>query len=371
MCLTEVRRLVGHRGETSLGTERMGVLAMARVTVMIPSYNYAQFLTECVESAAAQDGADVVIVDNGSTDGSPEIGERLAALHANVRFVCHERNDGIITSFNRCRSEIRSEYAMLLCADDMLTPGSLARSIEFLDAHPDVGLVYGTAVDFSDTTDPRLARLPDAVEGVVVHEGAAWIDRLCASGRNPIRNPEAVMRSSVAASAGPFEEDCPYTSDLNLWLRLAARSNVGYLRGPVQAMFRQHGANAGKAYPHNSPAELEQRWTAFERFFATLDDDPRRRRWETSARATLGRHARYSASRVYQRGDLDEVSTLLDLAERIDPGGASAIEGASWALRERLGPTASRWFPGFQVRPAVHRLRRIDADRRRERVGLG
>lgn len=342
-----------------------------RVTVMIPSYNYAEYLPEAVESAATQPEADVVVVDNGSTDASPEIGTRLADLYENVRFVRYDQNDGIIASFNRCRREIRADYAMLLCADDMLTPGSLGRSVAFLDEHSEVGLVYGEAIDFASSSDVDFDQLRREATASVVHDGDAWIDRLCRFGRNPIRTPEAVMRSAVAEAAGPYEPACRFTSDLNMWLRVAARSKVGYLRGPVQALFRQHGANEGAAYPHNSLAELEQRWTAFDRFFDSLDGDGRVARWEPLARRRVASEARYSASRAYLHPSSGEVEALLALADRIDPGGAGAVERLGWSLRRRLGPAATGLLPVFNLRPVAHRIRTVSAEQRRARVGIG
>lgn len=335
---------------------------------MVPSYNYASYLTDCVESAASQPEADVVVVDNGSTDESPAIGADLAERHDNVRFVRYERNDGIITSFNRCRDEVQADYALLLCADDMLVPGALARAVAQMDAHPDVGLLYGTAVDFSDASEVRLDELPSGAGTPVVHGGGEWIERLCRTGFNPIRTPEAIMRSSVYADAGPYEPDLRYTSDLNLWLRVAARSDVLYLRGPVLALFRQHETNEGKAFPHNSLAELEQRWQAFELFFERRGDDPRCRGWEEAARARLASEARYSASRAFVGDAPGDADGLLALADRLDPAGAA--EGAGWALRRRLGPDRSRWFPGFHVRPVVHRMQRKRAEQRRAHSGI-
>jgi glycosyltransferase involved in cell wall biosynthesis len=340
-----------------------------RVTVMVPSYNYAQYLTACVESAADQAEADVAIVDNGSTDDSPAVGASLAERYPNVRFVRHEHNEGIIASFNRCRDEVRGDYALLLCADDLLAPGSLARAVAQLDAHPHVGLLYGTAVDFSDPSDVHLEPTAADPGTPIVHDGGSWVERLCRTGYNPIRTPEALFRSSVFAAAGPYEAACPFTSDLNLWLRIAARSDVLYLRGPVQAMFRQHEDNAGKDFPHNSIAEMEQRWTAYELFLATLPRDERRPLWEELARRRLASEARYSASRAFVGATPDEAEALLALADRLEP--APAAERAGWAVRRRLGPDRAQWFPGFHVRPVVHRAQRMRADQRRARRGIG
>ncbi len=97
------------------------------------------------------------------------------------------------------------------------------------------------------------------------------------------------MRSSVLAEVGPYELSCRYTSDLNMWLRIATVSDVAYLPGVVQALFRQHETNAGKAFPHASLPELEQRWTAFDRFFDVIEGDPRRAGWERAGARPDGR----------------------------------------------------------------------------------
>ena len=315
------------------------------VTVMIPSYNYARYLREAVESAAGQINVDVVIVDNGSTDESPTLGAQLAELHRNVRFVSYEDNQGIITSFNRCRQEVRGEYAVLLCADDMLTPGSIERSRQFMAAHPSVGLMYGPATFFLRLDELRPDELEGEIRPPIVYPGDKWIARVCRTGLNPIYTPEAFARSSVLETAGGYEPRCPYTSDLNMWLRVSAISDVGFLRGPSQALFRRHDSNEGTAYPHASAAELTQRWAAYETFFETLGDDPRRANWEHVARRRMAEDARYAATRAFvQDADGlpdDEVGLLLALADEIDPA-ESLGDRLGWRICRRLGSRCSR-----------------------------
>jgi Glycosyl transferase family 2 len=338
-------------------------------TVMIPSYNYAQYLAECVESAAAQTHVDVAIVDNGSTDGSPEIAERLAARYENVRLTRYDDNQGIITSFNRCRREVRGEYAVLLCADDCLTPGSLARSAAFMDTHPQVGLVYGPCTYFRRLEEVTAEQLDGEVQTPIVYAGAQWIERLCRTGLNPIRTPEAVARSSVLQQVGGYEPRCPYTSDLNLWLRVASVSDVAYLPGPLQALFRRHETNEGLGFPHSSAAELSQRWSAYAAFFEATDSRRQRSGWDQMARRALGREARYSATRAYVRGEEEEVNLLLSVSDEIDPRDPMG-ERLGWMLRRKLGPAYTRRFPGFVPRPMLHRLSRVRGERRRERSGV-
>jgi glycosyltransferase involved in cell wall biosynthesis len=345
------------------------------VTVMVPSYNYAEYLTECVESAAAQCDVDVVVVDNGSTDESPEIGHHLAEIHDNVRFIRHLDNQGIIASFNRCLNEVRGEFVSLLCADDCLTPGSISRSLDVLRARPEVGMVYGPATVFERLDAVDVAALVSAPPTpAVVHPGHAWVDALCRSGMNPVRAPEMVVRRSALDHVGGFEPRCPHTSDLNLWLRLATVTDAAYLPGPSQALYRVHGRMHSGNFPYFSSVDLEQRWAAFSTFLETVTDSDLRFRWETMVRNRLGAEARYAATRMFVATDqpsrVEDVERLREFAARVDPGGGSPAEALGWRLRDVLGHQRSRWWPGFLPRALAHRYAHERSMRRRDRIGL-
>ncbi|MEO8698207.1 MAG: glycosyltransferase family 2 protein, partial [Acidimicrobiales bacterium] len=216
-----------------------------QVTVVVPSYNYERYLRQAVESAATQTDVDVevVVVDNASTDGSLELARQLAAQYACVRVVSFADNLGIVSSFNRCLALPRGRSTVVLCADDRLTPGSLRRSVSFLDDHPGVGMVYGPVVQFGDSDSVAPSRLSRAAGEPVVYAGSDWVTSRCRTGRNALRAPEAMFRTAAQVAVGTYDENCPYTFDLNMWLRIAANSDIGYLPGTPQALYRVHANN--------------------------------------------------------------------------------------------------------------------------------
>jgi glycosyltransferase involved in cell wall biosynthesis len=126
------------------------------VRVVIPNHNYARFVPVCVGSVLSQAGVDleVLIIDDASSDDSQRIAAGLAARDRRVSVRCHDVNQGTIRTYNE-GLEWASEatYAVVLDADDALTPG-LGRACELLEAHPEVGFVYGR---------PRVSR------GVALH----------------------------------------------------------------------------------------------------------------------------------------------------------------------------------------------------------
>src|SRR5215831_19309230 len=118
-----------------------------RVDVLVPCYNYARFLPQCVASVLSQQGVDVrvLIIDDASTDNSADVGAELARQDARVEFVRHPVNKGHIATYNEGIEWVDGTYWMLLSADDMLLPGALRRATDVMERHPNVGLTYGRA----------------------------------------------------------------------------------------------------------------------------------------------------------------------------------------------------------------------------------
>ena len=102
-----------------------------RVDVVIPCYNYARFLEDCVGSVLSQEGVDVraLIIDDRSGDDTFEVGTNLIRRDSRVLFRRHSQNRGHIATYNEGLLEwVEAEYALLLSADDMLAPGALRRA---------------------------------------------------------------------------------------------------------------------------------------------------------------------------------------------------------------------------------------------------
>lgn len=120
------------------------------VSVVMPVYDAAPFLAEAIASVAAQtyDAWELLVVDDGSTDGSRAIAERAAAGHAGrVRVLAHPggANRGISASRNLGVRAARGPLVAFLDADDVWLPHKLAEQVPLLLARPEAGLVYGNA----------------------------------------------------------------------------------------------------------------------------------------------------------------------------------------------------------------------------------
>lgn len=115
---------------------------MARVSVIVPAYNYGRYLREAIESIQAQDFDDleILVVDNASTDDTQAV---LASIHEpRMRVLTLEVNQGLSGAFNLGLENARGEYVAYLDADDRWCPGKLRRQVELMDAEPGVGVVF-------------------------------------------------------------------------------------------------------------------------------------------------------------------------------------------------------------------------------------
>ncbi len=124
------------------------------VAVVIPCFNYGRFLAEAVESVVAQTLApdEIVIVDDGSTDDSRDVAERLIAAHAGspIRLLAAAHSGSAGATRNAGIETTSSEYVLCLDADDRLDPDFLGTCAAALDRHPHAAIAYGDILGFDE-----------------------------------------------------------------------------------------------------------------------------------------------------------------------------------------------------------------------------
>lgn len=336
-------------------------MGLPRVSVIVPSYNYASVLEGCVESVLSQDGVEVrvLIVDDCSPDRTEAVGRALADRDARVELRRHAANRGLIATANEGLAWADGDYVVLLSADDLLTPGALARATQVMEEHPRVGLVYGRAPYWREGRPPP--RATGRWRGTTIWPGREWIRLRCRSAQNCISSPEVVVRASVQRSVGGYEPACTHASDLNMWLRIAARADVAYVRGVPQAIYRVHAASMLRS-SNTVMRDLRERRTAWDAFFdacgGELDGASELRSMATRA---LARQSLWRASRAIDRNllggeDGQPVDELVDFALDVHPGARRLREWHGLRMRRLLGPGRSRYFPLFMATGAAHRM---------------
>jgi Glycosyl transferase family 2 len=343
-----------------------------RVSVIITCYNYGQFLPDAVNSALSQERVEpeIVVVDDASTDDSADVAERLARSDPRVAVIRHHSNTGQVDAFNDGLAAASGEFIVRLDADDLLTPGSLARSVALFDSFPHVGLVYGHPLHF--TTDMR-PRARTKVRGWSVWSGEDWVAERCQRADNCITSPEVVIRGSVMQSVGGLSPVLRHTMDMELWLRIGVISDVGRVDGPDQAFHRDHPASWSATDGSGQMVVLEERRSAFEVLFAGLGSQiPRATELHQMARSALADEALAAACHTYDRGRTGsvEVQNYIDFALDTYPEARQLPHWRALQRRQRLGARLASLPPFFTATVVRRRLQWEISHRRWQRTGL-
>ena len=217
---------------------------MSTVDVVIPCYNYARYLRACVDSVLSQEGVHtrVLIIDDASSDETAQVGSELAAADTRVEFRRHETNKGHIATYNEgLIGWSTGDYAVLLSADDMLAPDSLKRATRHHGCRRPRS-AWSTAGRSSSRTSPNSRKPAHVSEADTLWSGAEWLAGRCRAGHNVISSPEVVVRGAIQRAVGGYRPDLPHLADFEMWLRIAAVSNIAYVRGAPQAFYRRHSA---------------------------------------------------------------------------------------------------------------------------------
>jgi glycosyltransferase involved in cell wall biosynthesis len=287
---------------------------MARVDVIIPCYKYAHYLPKCVESVLTQEGVDVraLVINDASPDDTRAVADALARSDGRVEVIHHAVNLGHIATYNEGIDWLRGEYYLLLSADDLLTPGALARAAGLMDRHPDVGFVFGRAIKTRDPQgDPRV---PSASPLSKVLTGARFLEICCRTGGNVVPTPTLVVRTDLQKRLGGYRADLPHSGDLEMCMRLAAHAPVGVLAAD-QAYYRVHDKNMHKEIYPDVVHVLEQQREVYRTLFEECGGRvPGRDRLRRLADGALGRYAAYAACKAFDRGDEAACAGLMEYA---------------------------------------------------------
>jgi GT2 family glycosyltransferase len=298
----------------SAGRVRASAGAGRLVSVIIPTYNYGHFIAEALESLRAQTCGDweCVVVDDGSTDDTEEVVARVAAADPRVRYL-RQPNQRQAVAKNTGLAASTGRYVQFLDADDLLEPRKLERQAAFLEAHPEVDIVYGVTRYF------RADRPGELLYGMF-GEGRPWMAEVSGSGSGIVRElvrmnflaiNAALVRREAVADVGPFDPALPPVEDWDFWLRAALKGKRFEFRDfeGTRALVRAHMASTSR-----QPASVLAAWRALrEKIDALAAGDPKllllNREMKSQLEGAAGVEAvgagrRLSAARQFARAGL-------------------------------------------------------------------
>jgi glycosyltransferase involved in cell wall biosynthesis len=244
---------------------------LTSVSVVIPVHNGLPFVIEAVHSVLAQTRPpdQVIVVDDGSTDGTAD---RLDAEFGGRILLLRQKNAGVSAARNAGIAAASGDLVAFLDADDSWLPQKLERQVALLDADPGVGLVHCGVQDV-DASGVPLDRHDDGLDGWVVNELVLLRRPVVLGGGSGL-----VVRRDVLAQLGGFDDHHSTAADRDLFVRIAARHRVAFLRDAM-LRYRRHDTNM------SSNVDLTKRdmVTALEKAFDS-GDAPRALRRPSFAR---------------------------------------------------------------------------------------
>jgi glycosyltransferase involved in cell wall biosynthesis len=247
------------------------------VTVLIPAYNRANLIIESLESVFAQTYRDfeIIVVDDGSTDNTAEVLHPLEEQGL-LRYI-YQKNAGEAAARNKGLLEARGRYIAFLDSDDLFEPEKLELQTEYLQNHPEVGLVHSGYIKFDNAGNNLGYRDASWFSGSIYPKILLYWTTLMAV-------DAVLIPRSVLENVGLFNENLRTGPDLDLWRRIARRYPFGFINKSL-ARVRVHEGNISgnkmdaaegfakylnKAFEDDPALSLRFRQQAFSKMYSSM-----------------------------------------------------------------------------------------------------
>jgi glycosyltransferase involved in cell wall biosynthesis len=205
------------------------------ISVLLPVFNAEAYVRDAVESILTQSFADfeLIIINDGSTDGSNRILRDLAAQDQRVILV-ERSNGGLVSALNEGVALARADFVARMDADDIAMPERFALQYARISAEPSLG-VLGSFTRIINR-EGELIRIGDYP--VTVEEVADFIEM-----GSPVAHPAVMIRRDALIATAGYRQAFAHCEDYDLWLRISERG-YGIANLPVPLLqYRMHGGN--------------------------------------------------------------------------------------------------------------------------------
>jgi len=219
---------------------------MVKVSIAMAVYNGERYLEEAIFSALGQSLRDfeLIVVDDGSSDGTPEILSRLSREDSRI-VVVRQENRGQALSLNRAIELAHGDYLARQDADDLSMPPRLELQARYLDSHPSVAMV-GTAAEVMDQRGAVIGTLSTP-------QGAAQVREALFTARATPVHGSVMMRKEAFHAVGGYRDAFWVSQDFDLWLRMAERFDLDN----IPSILYRWRRNPGGAYVTRRAMQLK------------------------------------------------------------------------------------------------------------------
>lgn len=209
---------------------------MPAVSVVIAAYNHAAYVRAAIESVLAQSFQDfeIVVTDDGSTDGTPEIIEEIRDSRVQLAVLPH--NSGACVAWNASIRRASGKYIAILNSDDLFLRDKLQRQVSYLEEHPKVAAVfsYPNFIDeFGNSISPESTFYGDVF--IVRNKSReGWLRHFFFEG-NALCHPTSMVRRRCHTAIGLYNPALAQLHDLELYIRILKRHEIHLIEEPLTA----------------------------------------------------------------------------------------------------------------------------------------
>jgi glycosyltransferase involved in cell wall biosynthesis len=306
-----------------------------RISVVLPNYNHARLLPRALEALAAQSraAAEVLLIDDASTDNSVEVATAFLPRLAGLRILRQPRNGGVVAALQRGLAEAKGEYVYLAASDDESRPALFARAAGALDAQPGAAIAAGEALligPHGQRAGLRPAILPRRAEGFVSPADTAALLRRA---DHLVVSVAALWRRAPMLEAGGLDASLGAMCDYFLARELALRHGFVFIP-EVLGVWHVSPGGVSRSVAARPQAMLDLVARARAMMEARIGDP-----YPAWYPPLFERRARFAAARVLVTEPAGPVPDATLIAAM---SGSGAAERAAMRLATRLPGAAAR-----------------------------
>lgn len=235
-----------------------------KVSIVVPVHNEEKTIERCLRSLIGElpGQIEVIVVNDGSTDATRRIAEHFAFETKCVKVINTDHVGGC-KAFNMGVEAATGEYIGSLGGDDAYLPGKVAEQVAYLDAHPEVGMVFGwpsfmdeAGNDWTDEAHPYMA---EVYRHPVNRTRAEWLEFLTLTG-NCLFGPTALYRKSLHDQHGLYDERLRILNDLEFYIRCIETTEFHVMDKPLARVCIRNQL-AGISAPNDENLRIQkQEW---------------------------------------------------------------------------------------------------------------
>ena len=201
-----------------------------KVSVIIPTFNRAQYIAAAIESVLNQTYKDfeIIVVDDGSNDNTREV---LEAFMNRIKYI-YKKNAGTASARNVGIKNAQGEYIAFLDSDDLFLPKKLEIQVPILDKHPEIGFVYSDSFYFKGKS-----RCSVLMRSIRPSSDGRILNRLFMN--TNIIPGSLLFRKVCFEKVGLFDESLQFNEDTDMLFRISIQYKA-YFSGYPSAMYRVH-----------------------------------------------------------------------------------------------------------------------------------